>query len=150
MGRRPGRAAGLSAGVAGLEAVVLVGYGISIAAVALTQGIQGPEAVATPTGVAVETVVFVLFGVGMGLLTLGRWRRADWSTVPFVIAQLLALTVGVPLATASGWPRIVGVLTVLVALTGVGAVLPGRVTTESRAVDVREGRLAGTPRRSQH
>lgn len=152
MGRRPGLPAAITAVVAGLEALVLSGYAISIAVVALTQGVQGPEAVASPTGVAVESVVFALFGIGMGLIAIGRWRRAGWTSVPFVLAQLLALTVGIPLVTASGGPRIAGVLTVLVALTGVGAVLAGRSSSEPGAVDARsrEGHTIGPPRHSRH
>lgn len=141
----------ITATIAALEALVLLGYGASIAVVAITAGINGPQAVASPTGVAVETVVFVLFGVGMALVAAGRWRNASWSTVPFVVAQLLALTVGIPLVTASGWPRLAGVLTAVAAVVGVGALGIGRARTPE-PVDVRvpEDTRIDPPRGARH
>lgn len=151
MTRRPVLLARLTAVVAGVQALVLFGYAVSIAVVALTVGVQGPEEVASPTGVFVETVVFALFGLGMGLVAVGRWRRAEWSTVPFVVAQLLALTVGIPLATASGWPRGAGMLTVAAALGSLAVLIAGRAEGRSEVgeadVDVREAAGPLPPRR---
>jgi hypothetical protein len=141
----------ITATIAAVQAIVLLAYGLSIAIVALTVGIQGPRDVASPGGVAVETVVFVLFGIGLGFVAAGRWRGASWSTVPFVVAQLLALPVGLPLLGASGWPRVAGIATVMAAVAGLVAVVAARVQDPAPTLDVRQGRPAGDPqRKAQH
>lgn len=111
--------------MAGAEALALLGYAVSIAFVALTVGIQGPSEVSSPVGVVVETATFLLFGVGMLLVAVGRWRRQGWATIPFVVAQLLALTVGIPLATGVEETRLLGYLITAVAVVGLASLFLG-------------------------
>ncbi len=106
---------------AGIPAALLLGYSISIAAVALTQGIEGPQEVSSPTGVAVEVVTFALLGVGVAVVAIGRWSGRSWSSVPFVVIQLLALTVGVPMMTGAGAGVPVGAVVSATALAGLAA-----------------------------
>lgn len=125
----------LTTAVAAAQAVALLGYAISIAVVALTTGIEGPSEVSSPTGVAVEIVTFALFGLGMSFVAWGRWRRQGWATVPFAVAQLLALTVGIPLATGVSQGRPAGFVITGGALLGlVGLLMGGRDT----AMDLRD------------
>ena len=111
--------------VAGVEAAALLGYAASIAYVALTVGIQGPSEVSSPAGVVVEIVTFLLFGVGMSFVAIGRWRRQGWATIPFVVAQLLALTVGIPLATGVPESRPLGYLITALAVIGLASLFLG-------------------------
>lgn len=113
----------LTAIVAAVEAAALAAYAISIAAVALTAGLQGPVEVSSPTGVAVEVVTFALFAVGLAVVAWGRWKGHGWSTVPFVVAQLLALTVSIPMATGVPDGRWIGVALTVAALGGLVALL---------------------------
>lgn len=113
--------------MAALEALLLIGYAISITVVVATTGLQGPQDVSSGPGVAVEIVVFVLFGVGCAVLAVGRWRGSGWSAVPFVVVQLLALTVSVPLATGAGGGVPFGVGVTLAAVAGLAAMVWGRL-----------------------
>lgn len=119
----PGRL--ITAVVAGVQAVALLGYAVSIATVAATTGIQGPTEVSSPTGVAVEIVTFAVFGVGMAAIAWGRWRGHGWATVPFALAQVLALTVGIPLATGVEDGRLWGYGITLSAVVGLAALVFG-------------------------
>lgn len=113
----------LTAIVAAAESAALAAYAISIAAVALTAGLQGPVEVSSPTGVAVEVITFALFAVGLAMVAWGRSKGHGWSTVPFVVAQLLALTVGIPMATGVPDGRWIGVAITVAALGGLVALL---------------------------
>lgn len=115
----------ISTFVAGVEAAALLGYGVSIAYVALTAGIQGPVEVSSPAGVVVEVVTFLAFGAGMALVAVGRWRRQGWATIPFVVAQLLALTVGIPLATGAPDSRLLGYVITAGAVIGLVSLFLG-------------------------
>lgn len=123
--RTPART--LTAVVAGGQALALVGYAVSIAVVALTTGIQGPSEVSSATGVAVEIVTFAVFGAGLAAIAWGRWRGHGWATVPFALAQVLALTVGIPLLTGADDGRLWGLGITAAAVVGlVALVLGGR------------------------
>ena len=121
--------------VALAEAIALLGYAISIAVVALTTGIQGPQEVSSPTGVTVEVATFALFGAGMAAIAWGRWRGHGWSTVPFVVTQLLALTVGIPMATGVPDGRLTGLAICAGVLIGLGALILGG---RDAAMDLRD------------
>lgn len=115
----------LTTTVAALEGLALAGYGVSIAVVALTSGLAGPVDVSSPSGVAVEIAVYLIFGAALGWIALGRLRGRDWATVPFLLAQLLALTVGIPMLTGAG--VLAGAAITAAALAGlVGMWLEGR------------------------
>ena len=87
--------------VAGLQGLALLGYALGISIIGLTSGLEGPAEVSSPAGAVVEVAAFALFGAAMVTIAIGRWRESAWSGPPFVLSQLLALAVGLPLATAA-------------------------------------------------
>lgn len=124
--------------VAAIEAAALISYGLITGGVALVSGIEGPSAVSSPTGVAMEVLTFVLFGAGLVAIAVGRWRSAGWSTVPFLVAQLLALTIGIPLATGVSEGVPFGVVITALAVVGlVGMFLGGREATHEAGAEPR-------------
>lgn len=123
----------VTAAVAGLEGLLLVGYAVSIAIVALTSGLSGPGEVSSPAGTVVEVAVFAAFGAGLGAVAWGRWRDRDWATVPFVLAQLLALVAAIPMATGRGTGVPIGIVVTALALTGLAALVVLRVSAPDPA-----------------
>lgn len=124
--RAPGRPFAVLAGIAAIEGLALVGYaGFDLVSV-VRYGIQGPSAVSNPPAVTLQILIFALFGAGLLLVASGWWRVRRWARAPFLLVQLLALVVGVPLAQAGGSvERVTGVATVAVAVAGgVIALLP--------------------------
>ena len=116
--------------VAGVEAALLLGYAVSIAYVAATQGLSGPNDVSSPTGVVVEVMVFVLFAAGLAAIAYGRWHNQGWSGAPFVLVQLLTLTASVPMAIGSGGGVPAGVLATLGAIVGLAALIVAAYTND--------------------
>lgn len=109
----------LVSAIAWLQALVLAGNGLWVAVTVIRDGITGPAAVASAGGVITEVVIFLAFAAGMGVLGALAWRGRRGALTPFLLAQLLALTVGVPLVQAeSNLIRVIGVVTILVALLG--------------------------------
>lgn len=127
-------AARVTAVVAAIEGLALLGYAAGIALVVAISGIQGPEEVASPTGVVVEIVTFAVFGAGMGAISWGRWSGAGWATIPFLVTQLLALTVGIPMATGAADARLWGAGITILAVAGIAALFLGG---RDPAVDLR-------------
>lgn len=123
----------VTAAVAGIEGLLLLGYGVSIAVVALTSGLSGPGEVSSPAGTAVEVAVFAAFGIGLGAVAWGRWRDRDWSVVPFVLAQLLALVAAVPMATGQGAGVPVGIVVTALALAGLASLVVLRISAPDPA-----------------
>ena len=126
----PPTARAVTAVIAAAEGLTLLGYAGSITWVAVTSGLQGPVEVSSPAGVTVEVLVFALFGAGVLALAVGRWRGTGWSTVPFVVVQLLALTVGIPLVTGTGGALSAGVVITAAAVIGLGGVVMDRINAE--------------------
>lgn len=122
------RSSAISAVSAAIQGTLLVGYAVSIGILALTRGVEGPAEVASSTGVAVEVVTFALLGGGALVVAYGRWGDRSWSNVPFVVLQLLALTVGVPMALGAGSGVPAGALVSIAALVGLGTLMAGAVS----------------------
>lgn len=120
---------------AGIQAAFLIGYAITIAILTGTRGADGPEAVASTTGVIVEIITFSLLGAGVVLVAIGRWRATSWSSVPFFVTQALALAVGLPVLFGSSAPepRAAAVLVCLSAIIGLLAQVAGRTSAEPAA-----------------
>jgi hypothetical protein len=106
--------------------LVFVVYAILVTAGIVRFGLRGPESVSNPAGVTLEVIIFLFFGVGMAAVARGWWRLSRWARAPFVLAQMLALVVGVPLISSSGSvASAVGVLiTVIASVSLVAALLP--------------------------
>lgn len=131
---KPGSAFLALSAIAGLEGLALLGYAVYDLVNVIRLGIQGPAEVSNAPGVALQILIFALFGAAMWLVASGWWRRRRWARAPFLLGQLLALVVGVPLAQAAG--RVeqgAGIAIVLVSVAGailalsrpVGRVLDG-------------------------
>jgi hypothetical protein len=128
----------ITASVAGLQAIALLGYALGISVIGLMSGLEGPAAVSSPTGAVVEVIAFGLFGAGLAAIALGRWRESGWSGPPFVLAQLLALTVGIPLVSASdSVGTAIGSLVTGSAILGIVGIVAGAFQS-SGDVDLRE------------
>ena len=104
---------------AGLQAAVLLGNGIAVAVVAIRDGITGPAPVASPAGVVTEVGLFVLFAAALGWIAWGLWTGHSAARTPFLLAQLLTLTVGVPML-AGQWPiNLIGGAVTATAVAGI-------------------------------
>lgn len=109
----------LLAGISAVEGVFFLGYAILVTAGVLRFGLTGPEAVSNPAGVTLEVIIFLFFGVGLMATAWGWWQTKRWARSPFVLAQLLALVVAVPLISATGnIEKIVGVVVTAMAVVG--------------------------------
>ena len=105
--------------IALVEGLVLVAYGVYALVEGLRLGATGPDQVSNVPAIALEVLLFALFGVGLVWLARGWWGARRWARAPFVLAQIIALLLGVPLAQADGTERIVGVAMSLVAVLGI-------------------------------
>ena len=117
--RTPGRAFVALSAIAGLEALALVGYAIYDLISVIRFGIHGPSEVSNTPAVTLQILIFALFGAALAWVCRGWWLRRRWARAPFLLGQLLALVVGVPLAQAEGRVEAVaGVVIVLIAVAG--------------------------------
>lgn len=114
-----GRSAVAAAVVAVVQGLALIGNGIAVAFVVLRDGITGPSAVASPAGVAVEVLLYLLFGGALLWVSRGLARGSGAVLTPFVLAQLLALTVAIPMARGSGGASVVGWVATGLCLVGI-------------------------------
>lgn len=105
--------------VAVVQGLALIGNGIAVAFVVLRDGITGPSAVASPAGVAVEVLLYLLFGGALLWVSRGLARGSGAVLTPFVLAQLLALTVAIPMARGSGGASVVGWVATGLCLVGI-------------------------------
>ena len=83
-------------------------------------GVSGPSEVANASGVTLEVVIFLFFGLGM-LLVAGGWFTAKrWARAPFLLAQLMALVISVPLIGATdALQKWAAILVTLAAIVGI-------------------------------
>jgi uncharacterized membrane protein (DUF2068 family) len=117
------------AGISVIEGLVFLVYAILVTAGVARFGLQGPEAVSNSAGVTLEVIIFLFFGVSMIVVARGWWRSSRWARAPFVLAQMLALVVGVPLMTSTeSTARVVGVVISLIAVASLVIALLPRTT----------------------
>jgi hypothetical protein len=98
----------IAATVAVIQGAALLSNGVAVLWVVIRDGITGPAAVASPAGIAVEVALFVVFGAAMLWIARGLVRGSGAVLTPFVLAQVLGLTVSIPLATGTGAAAVVG------------------------------------------
>ena len=123
--------------VSGAQGFALVAYGIGIAVVGLTVGLEGSTAASEPLAVTVEVITFCLFGVGLLLVAWGLYGQRGWSRLPFVVAQLLAFTVGIPLLSSTdSLGFVIGLSVTVGAAAGLVALIVGVIRAPD-AVDLR-------------
>jgi hypothetical protein len=106
--------------ISGVQGVFYVVYAILIVVGVARFGVSGPREVANASGVTLEVVIFLFFGLGM-LLVAGGWFAAKrWARAPFLLAQLLALVVSIPMVgAADALQKWLAILVTLAAIVGI-------------------------------
>ena len=115
--------------IAGIEGTALLAYAVFEAIEGIRIGATGPAEVSSVPALALQIVILALFGaallfVGSGWIKVRRWARA-----PFLLAQLITLVIGFPLASAVGSvERVAGISLVAIAIIGIVLVFSPAVT----------------------
>lgn len=108
--------------IAAVEGLALAGYAVFDLIGALVVGTTGPAEVSNASAMILQIAIFAIFGAGMLVVARGWVTVASWVRGPFVLAQLIALVVGVPLIGAAEATQ-QGVGVVITAMAVVGLVL---------------------------
>ena len=115
--------------IALVEAIGLLAYGTYEAVQGVLVGATGPAEVSNVPAIIVQVVIYAALGVGMAYVARGWWRRRRWARAPFVLAQLIGLLVGIPIAqTVGAGPRIAGIFLTVLAILGIVLALTPAVT----------------------
>ncbi len=104
--------------IAVIQGLGLIGYAVYDIVQGFTVGITGPQEVSNLPALILQIVIFAVLGVGLLFVARGWWGVKYGARAPFIVAQLLALVVGIPLASAPD----VGTQRAGIALIVVGAV----------------------------
>jgi len=121
----------IAAPLVAAEGVALVLYGVYILVQSLRLGITGPAEVSNLPAVGLEIVIFSGFGVVLLFTARGLWNTHRVARAPAVLAQIIAVVVGGPLALSTELTsRVSGAITVVVAVAAVIALLSPAVTEE--------------------
>lgn len=106
--------------ISGVQGLFYVVYAVLIVVGVARFGVSGPSEVANASGVTLEVVIFLFFGLGM-LLVAGGWFSAKrWARAPFLLAQLMALVISVPLIGATdALQKWAAILVTLAAVVGI-------------------------------
>lgn len=110
----------IAATVAVIEGGALLINAAAVIWVVARDGITGPAAVASPIGITLEVLLYLVFGAALLWIARGLSRGSSAALTPFALAQVLGLTVAIPLATGSGAASVVGWL--LTGICGAGLV----------------------------
>jgi len=130
------------AGLALLEAAALVAYGAYEAVQGVLVGATGPSEVSNVPAITLQVVIFAVLGVGLAYVARGWWRCRRWARAPFILAQLIGLLIGIPVAQTQGAaPRLAGIAVTVVAAAGVIMALMPQVT---RALQAKPDQSAGS------
>ena len=112
-----------------VEAIGLLTYGVYEAVQGVQVGATGPAEVSNVPAIIVQVLIFAVLGAGMIYVGRGWWRRRRWARAPFVLAQLIGLLVGIPIAQTPGTgPRIAGIALTVLAICGIVVALTPAVT----------------------
>lgn len=123
------------AAISGAEGLALIGYACYDVVQAMRFGTTGPAEVSNGPALFIQIMIFMVFGIGLLLIARGWMQGQRWSRAPFLLAQLIALLVGFPLAQDSAGPgRAVGAVVLMCALVGGVLALTPQV---GRAIRVR-------------
>lgn len=118
-GVKPRRELIALAAISGAEGLALIGYACYDVIQAIRFGTTGPAEVSNGPALFIQILIFMVFGIGLLLVARGWLQGKRWARSPFVLAQLIALLVGFPLAQDSSGPsRAVGVTVLICALAG--------------------------------
>ena len=106
--------------IALVEGVALLAYAAFDVVAAITVGATGPEDVSNAPAIVLQIALFAVFGGAMLWVARGWWFARRWARSPFLLAQLIVLVVGVPLAQSEGpIERYVGIGASLLAVLGI-------------------------------
>ena len=120
MRRFPGPLLSVLALIAAVQGLGLVGYAIYDIVQGIRIGITGPAEVSNLPALILQIVIFAALGAAMLAIARGWWRAKYGARAPFIVGQLLALVVGVPLIQApEAWTQFVGGALVVVGVIGV-------------------------------
>jgi Na+-driven multidrug efflux pump len=115
--------------IALVEAAGLLVYGGYEAVQGVLVGATGPAEVSNVPAIILQVVIFAVLGVGMVYVGRGWLQRRRWARAPFILAQLIGLLVGIPIAqTAGAAPRISGIALTALAIAGIVVALTPAVT----------------------
>jgi hypothetical protein len=115
--------------IAAIQGLALVGYAIYDIVQGIRIGITGPAEVSNLPALLLQIVIFGALGAAMLAIALGWWRAKYGARAPFIVAQLLALVVGVPLTQApEASIQYVGGALVVVGIIGIALALLPPVT----------------------
>jgi hypothetical protein len=107
-------------GISGVQGVFYLAYAVLIVVGVARFGLSGPNEVANASGVTLEVVIFLFFGLGMIVVAGGWFAAKRWARAPFLLAQLLALVVSVPLIGATdALQKWAAMLVTLAAIVGI-------------------------------
>lgn len=95
-----------------IEALGLVAFAGSI----VFNANRDHSTVGSPT---VQAIIYVLFGVGIALISMAQLRGKSWPRTPYLLIQLFAFIVAYTLASGTGVEaRMVGATIAVLAMTG--------------------------------
>lgn len=121
----------ISAPLVALEGLTLTGYGLYLIVQVIRFGITGPAEVSNVPAVVLEILIFSGFGIALLFTARGLWQARRPARAPAVLAQIIAVVVGGPLAASSdAASRVLGIVLVVIAVTTVIAVLSKGVTRD--------------------
>lgn len=111
------------------QGVFFFAYAITVVLGVARFGLQGPSEVSNTPGVSLEVLIFLSFGLGLTFVAYGWWKGKRWARAPFLLTQILALVVSVPLMTSTGSAeRIIGIVITLVAAVAIVSSLTPTLT----------------------
>ena len=117
------------AAIAAIEGATLVGYAVFDVVQGFRVGLVGPPEVSNLPGLILQIVIFLVLGGALLAIAAGWWKGRYGARAPFIVAQLLALVVGVPLFQASeSGPRFAGLALIVVGAVGIAVCLLPPVT----------------------
>lgn len=126
--------------IAALQGLALIGYAVFDIVQGVTVGPTGPSEVSNLPGLILQIAIFAALGIGLVFVARGWWGAKYGARAPFIVAQLLALVVGVPLVSAPDvGTQQVGLALVVTGVIGIVVALVPRVTrllTETAEGDV--------------
>ncbi|MFF7650039.1 hypothetical protein ACFZCY_09290 [Streptomyces sp. NPDC007983] len=129
-GPRPVRLT-VAAVLAGVEGLVLVGFGVYVLIMGLAGNPESPEQAET-LGITVLALALLPL-----LAARGLWLRRRWSRGPAMITQLMALPVAWTLVQNGGGLIAIGVLTAVAAVTVLGLLI-NPTATEALGIGPRD------------
>lgn len=106
--------------IAAVQGVALIGYAVFDIVQGVTVGLTGPSEVSNLPGLVLQIGIFAALGIGLVLVARGWWGAKYGARAPFIVAQLLALVVGIPLVSAPDvGTRQVGIALVVAGVVGI-------------------------------